>query len=172
MATNGSSTPLTPANTTRKLGPGGTVVTVPYHPPRERPRTDLDLEAGEVLNLGEFQDAHALSISEARLIVERTEQIRNKKGTKLRETENLSKMLTYMDAFSRFRTLNTLNQIETMLLPYTQLEQFEKAQIVTLCPGDPEEAKVLIPSLANKISDDVLRDILEQIDQLRQFNEE
>ena len=43
---------------------------------------------------------------------------------------------------------------------------------VTLCPGDPEEAKVLIPSLVNKMSDDVLKDVLEQIDQQRQFNED
>jgi DNA-directed RNA polymerase subunit F len=46
------------------------------------------------------------------------------------------------------------------------------AYIVTLCPGDPEEAKVLIPSLVNKLSDDVLKDVLEQIDQQRQFNED
>lgn len=43
---------------------------------------------------------------------------------------------------------------------------------VTLCPGDPEEARVLIPSLVGKLSDDVLKDILDQIDQQRQFNEE
>jgi hypothetical protein len=98
-----------------------------------------------------------------------------------------------MDAFSRFRTLNTLSQIETLLAPYQQLEGFEKAQLgtstplalphlqygiantritVTLCPGDPEEAKVLIPSLVNKLSDDVLKDLLEQIDQQRQFHED
>jgi hypothetical protein len=87
MATNGSSQHMTPENSTRKLDPNGNVVTVPYNPPRERPRTDVDLEAGEMLNLGEFQEAHALSISEARLIVERTEQMRKKSGKKLRETE-------------------------------------------------------------------------------------
>jgi hypothetical protein len=41
-------------------------------------------------------------------------------------------MLTYMDAFSRFRTLNTLSQLETLMGSYTQLEMFEKAQ---LCMG-------------------------------------
>ena len=49
-------------------------------------------------------------------------------------TRNLSKMLTYMDAFSRFRTLNTLSQIETLLAPYTQLDTFEKAQLGTFLP--------------------------------------
>jgi hypothetical protein len=42
---------------------------------------------------------------------------------------NLSKMLTYMDAFSRFRTLNTLSQLETLLGSFPQLEMFEKAQL-------------------------------------------
>lgn len=89
MATNGSSSNLTTENSTRKLNLAtGQVETIPYNPPRPRPRTDIDLEAGETVNLGEFNDAHALSISEARLIVERTEQMRKKnKGQKLRETE-------------------------------------------------------------------------------------
>ena len=38
-------------------------------------------------------------------------------------------MLTYMDAFSRFRTLTTLSQLETLMGGYPQLEPFEKAQL-------------------------------------------
>jgi hypothetical protein len=38
-------------------------------------------------------------------------------------------MLTYMDAFSRFRTLTTLNQLETLMSGYPQLETFERAQL-------------------------------------------
>jgi hypothetical protein len=93
MATNGSSHDVLPDEntTTRKIDQNGDVITVPYNPPRPRPRTDIDLEAGETINLGEFEEsagAHALSISEARLIVERTEQVRKQKnGRKLRETE-------------------------------------------------------------------------------------
>jgi hypothetical protein len=92
MATNGDSLNTDENNTTRKIDPStGDVITVPYNPPRRRPRTDIDLEAGETINLGEFEEsagAHALSISEARLIVERTEQVRKQKnGRKLRETE-------------------------------------------------------------------------------------
>lgn len=95
MATNGSSQHLTPENSTRKVDlSNGNVITVPYNPPRPRPRTDIDLEAGETINLGEFQEAgaHALSISEARLIVERTEQMRKKQGQKLRETEYVASL--------------------------------------------------------------------------------
>jgi len=176
MATNGdaeNAEGLTGENSVRKFDrERGEVVTVQFHAPRERPKTDADLEAGDRLNLGEFNEAHALSISEARLIVEATETMRKKGNKKLRETESLSKMLTYMDAFSRFRTLTTLNQLETLMSGYPQLETFEKAQLVTLCPGDAEEAKILIPSLLHKMNDDDLRDLLDQIDQQRQFNED
>ena len=56
-------------------------------------------------------------------------QWRSGNGTDDEVNRNLSKMLTYMDAFARFRTLNTLSQIETLLQPYSQLEDFEKAQL-------------------------------------------
>lgn len=38
-------------------------------------------------------------------------------------------MQTYMDTFARFRSLATLNQIETMLEAFPALESFEKAQL-------------------------------------------
>jgi hypothetical protein len=91
MATNGSSDNaegITGENGIRQFDrQRGEVVSVQYHAPRERPKTDADLEAGDQLNLGEFQEAHALSVSEARLIVEATEKNRLKANKKLRETE-------------------------------------------------------------------------------------
>jgi hypothetical protein len=44
-------------------------------------------------------------------------------------SRNLLKMQTYMDTFARFRSLATLNQIETMLEGFPLLESFEKAQL-------------------------------------------
>lgn len=41
----------------------------------------------------------------------------------------------------------------------------------TLCPESAEEAKTLIPSLANKISDADLDDLLKEISGLRAFVE-
>jgi hypothetical protein len=39
---------------------------------------------------------------------------------------------------------------------------------VSLCPGDPEEAKTVIPSLADKLSEDDLAIILKDIHAVRQ----
>lgn len=43
----------------------------------------------------------------------------------------------------------------------------DSACIVSLCPGDHEEAKTLIPSLQDKISDDELQGILEDLQRAR-----
>jgi len=169
MATNGDAS--APYGTVIKIE-NGEPIRRPYEPPRKKPGPDEDQEAGQDLKLGEFQDAHALSVSEARLIVEKTEEVRKKSGKKLRETENLLKMQTYMDTFARFRTLGTLSQIETLMSGIPQLESFEKAQLVTLACVESEEAKTLIPSITDKLSDDDLRALCDQINAQRQFTEE
>jgi hypothetical protein len=86
MATNGTTDHAPNGYVIKILN--GEPVRVPYVPPRRKPGQDEDEEAGAEIRLGpDFQDAHALSVSEARLIVERTEEVRKKTGKKLRETE-------------------------------------------------------------------------------------
>lgn len=100
-------------------------------------------------------------------------------------------MQTYMDTFARFRSLGTLNQIETLLANYESvgMDSFEKAQLgkphtknsaesmisdpiltaVSLACVESDEAKTLIPSLSEKMADDDLTNLCEQISQQRQF---
>ncbi|QDS68397.1 hypothetical protein FKW77_010764 [Venturia effusa] len=170
MATNGHTASAPDGYVIKILN--GEIVRAPYVPARKKPGQEEDEEAGATIRLGpDFQDAHALSVSEARLIVEKTEEVRKKTGKKLRETENLLKMQTYMDTFARFRSLGTLNQIETLLANYESvgMDSFEKAQLVSLACVEAEEAKTLIPSLSDKISDEDLTNLCEQISQQRQF---
>jgi len=86
MATNGHSDNAPNGYVIKIIN--GDVQHVPYVPPRRKPGQDEEEEAGQEIRLGpDFQDAHALSVSEARLIVEKTEEVRKKTGKKLRETE-------------------------------------------------------------------------------------
>ena len=92
------------------------------------------------------------------------------------------KMQAYLDTFSRFKDRAQLDELESLLIPFPQLEFFERAQLracfpflrpcrradgrcgkVSLCPGDHEEAKTLIPSIADKISDDELQQLVQDI---------
>lgn len=58
-----------------------------------------------------------------------------------------------------------------MLKGKTELEPFERSQLGSLCCESAEEAKTLIPSLMNKISDADLQDLLDEITKLRNFVE-
>jgi len=79
----------------------------------------------------------------------------------------MSKMQSFMDTFSQFRHKPDLEELSQLLAPYSQLEPFEKAQILTLLPGDADEAKLLIPSMAEKITDDDLNEVLQDIHAVR-----
>jgi DNA-directed RNA polymerase II subunit RPB4 len=98
-------------------------------------------------------------------------------------------MRTYLDTFARFRERPIIAQVESLTQNYRQLDNFERAQLgmqlpvfsptpffqrannfdflATLCPGDAEEAKGLIPSLQDKISDDDLNDLVNDITSAR-----
>ena len=58
-----------------------------------------------------------------------------------------------------------------MLTSHTELELFERSQLGSLCCESAEEAKTLIPSLTNKISDLDLQELLDDITKLRNFVE-
>ncbi len=55
------------------------------------------------------------------------------------------------------------------LLTEKSLEEFEIAALSNLCPETPEEAKSLIPSLAEKFEDEELSIILKDLASFRRF---
>ncbi|CEP24244.1 unnamed protein product [Cyberlindnera jadinii] len=82
--------------------------------------------------------------------------------------EVLKKTLDYLSAFSRFRDTETVAAVEALLKApeNSDLHPFEVAQLGSLACDDVDEAKTLIPSLANKKSDDELKTILNQLSRL------
>lgn len=57
--------------------------------------------------------------------------------------------------------------MERLLASHTELTKFERAALGSLCPDNPEEAKTLIPSLTNKISDEEMKELLEEMGKLQ-----
>ncbi|CAM0142998.1 hypothetical protein NQZ79_g356 [Umbelopsis isabellina] len=55
------------------------------------------------------------------------------------------------------------------LLKESELSHFEIAQLANLCCDDAEEAKALIPSLHNKIDDDRLQELMNQMLTIKKF---
>lgn len=80
-------------------------------------------------------------------------------------------MQSYLDHFARFKQQTAATNVERTLNAYPEMEKFEKSQLATLCCEDAQEAKTLIPSLQNKISDDELNQLLKEIAANRSLGE-
>ncbi|KAK7729432.1 hypothetical protein SLS57_001917 [Botryosphaeria dothidea] len=130
-----------------------------------------DEEAGVELKLGEFQNVTTLTLSEARLIIDAIVEHRKKHKIPLNETETLTKMRAYLDVFSRFKDREDCDSIDNLLRTRNDLAGFERSQLGTLCCETADEAKTLIPSLQDKISDVDLQQLLTEISRLRHFSE-
>ncbi|KAI1373633.1 RNA polymerase Rpb4 [Hypoxylon crocopeplum] len=136
-----------------------------HHPPTSRAKaepTDKD-EATSVLKLGEFQDVDTLTLSEAALVINALVAKRRNDRKHTNETVVLSKMIDYLDTFARFKKKENVEAVERLLSSHKELHKFERAQLGSLCCETAEEAKFLIPSLNDKISDEDLQGILDEM---------
>ena len=79
--------------------------------------------------------------------------------------KDLKNTTQYLTNFSRFRDQETVGAV-IQLLKSTGLHPFEVAQLGSLACDTADEAKTLIPSLNNKISDDELERILKELSNL------
>ncbi|KAJ2325058.1 RNA polymerase B [Coemansia sp. RSA 2702] len=131
----------------------------------QRPQAEDTLDAAK-LELGvDFHDAECLLISEVKVLLEA--QYDNKKDEKTLD-ETYTKTLDYVQQFSRYTNRDTIKEVRALLKP-TELEPFECAQLGNLCCSEFDEAKTLIPSIGNKISDDDLDSLLKQMDSLKKY---
>ncbi|MCJ1298400.1 RNA polymerase B [Hypocenomyce scalaris] len=137
---------------------------------RTRGQPTGDEEATTELRLGEFRNVPTLTLSEARLLINAVMDHR-KQQRKVEETETLIKTQDYLDVFARFKQKENIEAVERMLASHDELELFERSQLGSLCCESAEEAKTLIPSLSNKISDSDLQELLDDITKLRNFVE-
>ncbi len=126
-------------------------------PSRVAPTASSDLEAGTILKLGEFGGETTLNLSEARIVLLKTLQTREKNGKVLDSTETLEKTKDYLEIFSVFKDLAEAQQVEGIINAFgMDLEKFEKSQLGSLVPTCADEAKALIPSLEKKVEDGIL----------------
>ncbi|KAL4901297.1 hypothetical protein BDW74DRAFT_170238 [Aspergillus multicolor] len=138
---------------------------------RQRALPQGELEAASTLKLGADQNTHTLSLSEARLVIDKVLENKRRGGKKYEEPENLLKTLEYLGLFARFKDEENIKAVERLLNSHTELEMFERSQLGSLCCDNAEEAKSLIPSLQNKISDGDLQELLDELTKLRNFTE-
>ncbi|KAM0437658.1 hypothetical protein ACHAPT_002022 [Fusarium lateritium] len=134
---------------------------------RPKPPPPGNEEASTVLNLGEFQEVDTLTLSEAALVLNALVAKRRNDRKNVNETEMLNQTLTYLDHFARFTQKENVEAVERLLSAHKSLAKFERAQLGSLCCENADEAKTLIPSLADKIKDEDLQDLLDEISKLQ-----
>ncbi|KAI9172142.1 DNA-directed RNA polymerase II subunit rpb4 [Paramyrothecium foliicola] len=145
---------------------------------RPKPAPPGNEEASNSLNLGEFQNVDTLTLSEAALVLNALVTKRRNDRKNVNETEPflltsvavsrmLNQTLNYLDHFARFTRKENVEAVERLLSAHKDLAKFERAQLGSLCCNDADEAKTLIPSLADKITDEDLQELLDEIQKLQ-----
>ncbi|ORZ19057.1 HRDC-like protein [Absidia repens] len=123
-------------------------------------------EDASILKLGEeFENSQCLYISEVRILLEAQSEAKETRSS----TNVMTKTLEHVQSFGRFNNREPVVEVRKLLGRNTELSQFEIAQLANLCCEDAEEAKALIPSLANKLEDEKLQELLNQMITIRKF---
>lgn len=138
-------------------------------PSRDKPVATSDLEAGRELRLGDYSEDPTLSLSEARIILNRTFEIRRSRSKNpedaLKKTETLAKTENYLELFAVFKEMSDAQNVEITLNTYAdRLGRFERSQMASLVPTCADEAKAIIPSIEKKVEDNIITE--EELDQL------
>ena len=129
-------------------------------------------EDASKLNLGpEFvpSKAQPLLISEVAYLLQMKIETASSNISMAERNPVLAKSSAYAKRFDRLKTEDNTKAARTLLGELNtekQLHPFETAQLASLMPETAEEAKVIIPSLKDKIDDDVLNDALQNLDAL------
>ncbi|CAH2353079.1 DNA-directed RNA polymerase II subunit Rpb4p [[Candida] railenensis] len=99
---------------------------------------------------------------------EKEDEISNMTLAGPNSNEIMHKTLNYLSNFARFKNPSSTETVEKLLNDFSAsasepLHPFELAQLGTLECEDAEEAKSLIPSLTNKVSDVSLQTLLTEL---------
>lgn len=123
-------------------------------PSLQQPTASTDLSAGRDLKLGEFDDVTTLSLSEARVVLQKTLEYRQSRGMQLEETDSMIKTRDYLEIFAAFKDQTLAEQSDNVTKQLSEsLHPFEATQMKSLLPTCADEAKALIPSLEKKVED-------------------
>ncbi|WPG97748.1 Hypothetical protein R9X50_00052900 [Acrodontium crateriforme] len=140
---------------------------------RKRPQPTDDENAYD-LRLGDMADVPTLSVAECNELLNKLAERSNADPNNTRNNSEIYlKTREYVSLFARFKDGKTVAQVDTIssrLLNVPGIQNFERAQLATLCCDTAEEARTLIPSLEGKIGDDELQQVLDDISKLRDFS--
>jgi len=107
---------------------------------RPKPPVQQEEELGAEPKLGDFEDVHALSVSEARAVITAVHAARRKKGPAQNplggdrvhnDSQTINQFIEYLENFSRFKQHENLNALSGLLDSHSELSSVEKAMLGT-----------------------------------------
>jgi len=136
---------------------------------RARRKNIQEEDAAKLLFGDEFKDVQCLLISEVDVLLRLNRENKAKEHSNADKTisEIVEKTSDYCARFGKFTNKDTVKEVR-QLFASSEYEQFETAQLSNLCCESAEEAKILIPSLANK-DDVLLQNLLTEMQNLKKF---
>ncbi|KAF2019893.1 hypothetical protein BU24DRAFT_459516 [Aaosphaeria arxii CBS 175.79] len=143
---------------------------------RPKPVLQQEEELGAEPKLGDFEDVHALSVSQARAVITAVHTARKKKdashnplgGDRIHnDSQTIQQFTEYLEQFSRYKQAENLHALDGLLDSNPELTSVEKAMLGSLYCDTADEAKTLIPSIATKISDETLQNLLDEATKLQ-----
>ncbi|KAL6703735.1 RNA polymerase B [Coniothyrium glycines] len=148
---------------------------VPRLVSRPKPPVQQEEEMGNEIKLGDFEDVHALSVSEARAVVTAVHEARKKKDPEnnplrdriYNDNQTITHFLDYLENFARYKEEESLHSIAALFDTHPELSTVEKALLGTLTPETADEATTLIPSLNEKLHADELQPILDELNKMQ-----
>jgi DNA-directed RNA polymerase II subunit RPB4 len=115
------------------------------------------------LKLGpDFNDAQCLLIAEVHFLLDTSKQAHENDETERPLHEVFVKSYNYATTFDCYKSKIALREARKAM-EQRNLEEFEIASLGNLCPESAEEAKALIPTLHNKLTDEELELLLSDL---------
>ncbi|XP_071746007.1 DNA-directed RNA polymerase II subunit RPB4 [Lepeophtheirus salmonis] len=130
----------------------------------------IEEDASDLQFPTEFEDPETktLLISEVHILLEHRQKQNDAAEEEQEFSEVFMKTLNYTQRFAKFRNLDNIASIRSVLTQ-KKLHKFELAALANLCPDSPEEARSLIPSLEGRFDDEELSVLLDDIQTKRSF---
>lgn len=109
-----------------------------------------------------FLEANCLSNTEAKIVLEHHLEGR---GTTLEgASDRVQKTYEYVSQFNIQQNRPNMDALRQKLVSsYPKLHLFEICVLANLAPGDAEEAKLMVPSLLGKVTEEELTQIVEEV---------
>lgn len=116
-----------------------------------------------------FSDKKTMTVSEVSIALEHYTQERRLRDPSYQPNILVSKTLEYTNTVANNKNADTVRKIRS-LLAEAGMTEVELALVANLQLQTAEEAVKLIPSLANRFSDDELNKILLEVENYREFD--